>query len=370
MGGGRRPLCHSNTTSTHFPGGWSTFPSAVTARVVSRVPPEPRGGGGVTRTASLAPLYSEDRSPPPGPASPTAQPGYPPAGVSSSEGKKEEKCCRNFGDCVFSLPAVRRGRLTAARAGPKPSASKPALRELARRGRRPGPGAGGRAAQAHPARGGGGGPRDKAAAQARRAHGGGGGGEPRAPLTCRARRSRASAAGPRPARAAAPRAAAGPAAAQWRWRQRRRRGAPAVPGPRRGARRPGATPFSPPRLRGQRTRGPRGEERLSHPGPRPPRRGRPAPPRARPAPARPFARPAWEPRRRAARARPAWGSRTKSTAHASGGPIRRRHRPSVRELTDSRVRGRAEQRRGRIPGYKGGGNRRRVKRWVLQPDRR
>ena len=45
VGGGRRPLCHSNTTSAHFPGDWSTFPSAVTARVVSRVPPEPRGGG-------------------------------------------------------------------------------------------------------------------------------------------------------------------------------------------------------------------------------------------------------------------------------------------------------------------------------------
>lgn len=80
----------------------------------------------------------------------------------------------------------------------------------------------------------------------------------RRPLTCPARRSRASAAGPRPARAAAPAAAVGRAAT--RGQQRQRRGASVAPGPRRGARRPGASPFSPPRLPGRRTRGPRGSD--------------------------------------------------------------------------------------------------------------
>lgn len=97
--GCRRPLCHSNTTAAHFPRGWSTLPSAVTVRVLSGAPQEPRGR---SEESTLSPLY---RPPPPGPASPTAQLGCPPAGAAPSEGNKGGECYRNFRDCVVFLLA-------------------------------------------------------------------------------------------------------------------------------------------------------------------------------------------------------------------------------------------------------------------------
>lgn len=179
------------------------------------------------------------------------------------------------------------------------------------------------------------------------------------PLTCRARRSRASAAGPRRARAAAPTAAAGRAA--WRGR-RQRRGARAAPGPRRGARQPGASPFSPPRLRGRRTRGPRGERRLSHPGPRPPHCGRPAPraPRPGPAPCLPGPELCCRATGAAAGLHHVTKARPTRVEEVACAPA-----PTVRGPMDQRAGGRAEPPApGRIPGYGGGGKGGRVKRWL------